>query len=532
MIVLGAAFVLAAGLLAAVTLLGGCSANDPFDPNSVANRPPSIRFYVGPVDTTGELGSTSYFKRTFHWSGADPDGWVVEYYVSIDTSGGGAPWDTTTATDTTMTFTTDNDGNAAATIRVACRDDRGAVSDTVVQYIPLTNVTPVVNFTREYDPYKNMQREFIDADGNPTPDGSAAVDTIFFNWGDMRFDLIFQDPDGSETMDKFCRYTLADGYPDSTYDLGTPGADPEIHWIRQNLTVDDFNDEIWKTRIVVDALPSTEERTLTVSIKDEADADALFQYSWEVRAPKGRVLYFPDVSSSVTRKFYQDFLNAEYGEGNWDTYNFWFGGGGDIAFTLLESMRKFDLVLWTDSGTQSNNIIDASARGGVLQQYLTPTDGSKPGRMLLISRTLVGSQTKLSNPFLQQTLGVNPSADPQTALNLEIGHTALGLETYLPAVTSAKTAAGNGNGIKLYDQDSGTEVVFVTDNLYRMEECSRCYGSRPPFDPVIAVRSPRRVDSPLAHIVGISVQLDDFERDQAFAALAAILEFELGVGGP
>ena len=37
-------------------------------------------------------------------------------------------------------------------------------------------------------------------------------------------------------------------------------------------------------------------------MKDEADADALFQYSWEVRAPKGRVLYFPDVSSSITKK--------------------------------------------------------------------------------------------------------------------------------------------------------------------------------------------------------------------------------------
>ena len=531
--VLSGALVLALALLAGVILLVGCAANDPFDPNSVTNRPPSVRFYVGPVDSTSGLGPTSYFLRTFYWSGSDPDGWVSEYFVSIDTSDiFPATWDTTVSTDTTMTFRTDNEGNAGATIRVACRDNRGATSDTVVQFVPLKNFTPVVNFTVDYNPLENMQREFIDADGNVTESGSAAVDTVFFNWGDMRFDLVFADPDGSETMDKFCRYTLFSGDPDSTYDIGTPGADPEIHWIRMPLQQDFFNEELWAAQIVVDALPADEDRTLTVSIKDEADADALFQYSWEVREPKGRVLYFPDVSSSITRKFYEDFLDTEYGVGNWDTYKFWFGAGGDISFTLLESMRKFDLILWTDSGTHSNNIIGASLKEGVLQQYLTPKDGSVPGRMLLISRILVGTQTKLSNPFLQLTLGVSPSADPQTALDFEVGHTGLGLEPYLPSVVSGKTASSNGNGMKLYDQDSGSGTLFIADNLYRMEECLSCYSTRRPYDPVIAVRSPRRVDSPFAHIVGISVQLDDFDRDQVFAALSAILEFELGVPGP
>jgi len=524
--ILAAPLLVTLTVLAVVVGLGGCAANDPFDPNSVPNRPPSIRFYVGPVDTSGGLNPTSYFNRTFNWSGTDPDGYVVEYFVSIDTSSiFPALWDTTTSTDTTMTFATDNQGNASATFLVACRDDRGAFSDTLVQFVPLRNFAPEVNFAPNFDPRDNMQREFIDADGNVTPDGAAAVDTNYYNWGPATFDLVVRDLDGTETLNEFYRYTMADTDPDSTYDQDDPRADPETSWVRVPFTGAGDSKPIFIA--VKDVLPGPS-RTLTVSVKDEADADALFQYSWEVRAPKGRVLYFPDVSSSITKKFYGDFLDAEYGQGNWDTYSFWFGLGGDISFTLLETMRKFDVIIWTDSGTHSQNIINATDRdkGAVLQNYLIPTDGAAPGKMVLVSRILVGSQTKLKGPFLQNVLGVNPSGVPPQALNFTVGNTALGLRPELPTMTAAKTATAAGNGLAL-SQNIPAEFI------YQMEECLRCYGARPPFDPYVGVRSPARTaETPLATIVGLSIQLDDFDRDEAFAALAAILDIELGVAGP
>ena len=60
-----------------------------------------------PVDSATVLNPTSYFNRTFRWSGTDVDGWVVEYHLSIRTdSAVPAPWDTTARTDTTMSFVT------------------------------------------------------------------------------------------------------------------------------------------------------------------------------------------------------------------------------------------------------------------------------------------------------------------------------------------------------------------------------------------------------------------------------------------
>ncbi len=126
--------------------LAGCTANEPFDPNSLENQPPVARLFVEGSQEGEDLNPTSYFQRTFNWSGTDRDGWVEEFYVSIRTDGDNpAPWDTTTATDTTMTFITDENGEAEATFLLACRDNRGAYSDTISQFVPLKNFPPVVN---------------------------------------------------------------------------------------------------------------------------------------------------------------------------------------------------------------------------------------------------------------------------------------------------------------------------------------------------------------------------------------------------
>ena len=528
-VVPAAALLVLAGAVGLVWF-GGCAPNDPFDPESLDNKRPIISFFVTPLDSTQELSPTSYSERTFRWSGTDPDGWVTEYYVAIDTSlEYESVWDTTTSTDTTITFSPDVDGNADATFMLACRDNRGAYSDTIIQFIPMHNFPPVVEFEPDFDPLTNLQREFRDADGNVIEDGSAAADTVFWNWGPGNFRLHAYDLDGSATMEPFFRYTLADVLPDSTYDLGDSRADPEINWVRAPYEVG--SGALRKIRIFIKSVQPGAARTLSVSVRDTVGSGPVFQYAWEVRAPKGPILYIPDASASRTKDFYKAYLDSRFGVDKWDTYSFW-KGFPDEDFTLMESLRKFELVLWTDTGTASNNIRKASEKDGILEQYVTDIDD--PKKILLISRVLTGANTGLSNPFRNNILGIDIKGAPEAGLAMPEGPQALGLLPYLPAMTSERGSVDGGIGLQLFVNSSG---ITIGEFLYQMEECGECYGTprRPaiPPDPFVAVRVPfRSVDKPFAGIVGISLQLDDFVQAEVFAALDVILEFELGVVAP
>ncbi len=537
---MAAALVVAAGAVG-LTWMGGCSPNDPFDPGTLDNHPPRISFFVSSVDTSQELQPTSYSTRTFHWSGTDSDGWVTEYYVAIDTSLiFDAVWDTTISTDTTMTFSPDSEGNADVVFMVVCRDNRGALSDTVKQFIPMQNSPPVVDFQSDFDPLTNLQREFLDADGNVIDSGAAAADTVFWNWGPGNFRFITYDPDGQDTLEPFYRYTLADESPDSTYDHTDPRADPETSWVR----VPFFgSEEVKEFTVYLKSVQPGKARTLSVSVQDTVGTGPIYKYSWEVRAPKGPVLYVPDASASRTKNFYKAYLDDRFGPGNWDTYTFW-KGFPDDPFTLLESFRKFEMIIWTDTGSASNNIKIASLGGGILDQYLVPNDDSDPGKILLISRILTGTRTGLSNPFRENTLGIKVKAQPEWALNMPPGPQALGLQPDLPGMTSTRGSTDGGVGLQLFDADFPT-----SEFLYEMESCGEygtdgkfyscyCGGLRClPIDPndqtpFVAVRSPLRSVDPLAEIVGISLQLDDFDPAEVYPALNAIMQFELGVPGP
>jgi hypothetical protein len=501
-------------LLVVGLLLAAACTNDPFDPARVANQPPTVRFFVEPVDPDGELNPTSYYARRFYWSGTDPDGHVVEYYVSVRTDPDvAAPWDTTTATDTTMTFTTDDQGEALAIFYLACRDDRGAYSDTLIQRVPLRNFPPILNFQSDYRPLANMQREFV-------YDNGAVVDTVYWNWGVMNVRMFAFDLDGNETMDSFYRYTAADTEPTTVLPWDDPQADPMQHWLAVPFLSDD---EIIHFELRLRDLPPGP-RTLTVAVSDEAAAETRLTLSWEVRAPRGPLLVVPDNSGTATRAFYRGFLADRYGTDGWDEYDFWFGLPDD-PWVLLESMRQYQAVLWFDGGGVSTIFRSLARRNGVIEQYITPVDGAEPGRFFLISRNLTGGAYADLNYFRQNVLGVNPTGNPPTALipvQAAVGVQAIGSQPWLPPMTLVDRL---GRGI-------GLNPLAGSEALYQFEECVRCFGNRPPWDPIIGLRRPERATSAHARVVGLSFQLEAMDQDEAWNVLAAILEHELGVDVP
>lgn len=518
--------ILVLGGLAAL-LVAACT-NEPFDPESVPNARPTVRFYAETVDPDGELNSTSYSQRTFHWSGTDEDGEVVAYYVSVrPDSAVPAPWDTTTSTDTTMTFATDDQGEAQATFYLAALDDRGAVSDTLIQYVPLRNFPPALNFQSDFDPLTNLQREFV-------LEGETVVDTVYWNYGVMNVRCFAFDLDGNQTMDAFYRYTLSDVEPAETYDEGEPGADPLTHWIR--VPFDGVGDVLEFEFLVTDLPPG--ERTLTVAVADEAAAESRITLTWEVREPARiggaggpRLLMVPDNSSPLTADFYRDVLAEIFGEDAINEYDFWFGFPDRPSY-LLETLRRFDLVFWFDGGGTSEVLERAAATDGVLQQYLEPFDGSEPGQLLMISRNLTGNQSGIPAPFRQRVFGISPAADPAPQLRPKtstLSVPALGAEAYLPPLTLANIF-GRGRGLKeRFDEE------FPYDELYRFESCIRCWDGQPPTEewaPLIGVRRPRRDDQRFATAVGFSFELHTMQRAGVVDALQAVMEFELGVAAP
>lgn len=516
-------FLGAIGWLAAAAWLAGCAANDPFDPESLDNHLPVVRFSVEPPEG-GEFNRTSYNRRTFFWSGTDEDGWVTEYHVSIRTDGNNpAPWDTTTATDTTMSFVLDAiTGQADATILLACRDNRGDMSDTLIVPVPMQNFPPVVGFPLDFQADRNLQRELI-------YDGAAVVDTVYWNWGPNALRVVAYDPDGIETMDDFYRYTLVDGGdPEMTWDYDDPAADPELGWVRTPLEHGDLRSEF--TIFLKSVAPG--DRTITVSVGDEAGGDQHFRYTWEVREPRSPVIYIN--SNGMGSDLYIEMMDEMFGAGQWDRYEFLYGFP-DHAFLLLESLRKYEVVVWVDEGsTTAEVLVTATDRNGALEQYLYPLEGddAAPGRLLLVTPNAAAASNSGPNSyFINNILKINPfQSSPQPQISFFAGYQAHGDGggSYLPSFTGIDDF-GVGRGLDARDQG---------EDLYRMEY-NRVPGyqvgggrQRPPFDPVIAVRSPARTTETLARTVTFSVQLRFFDHEEVKAALREVLITEMGVTVP
>jgi len=489
-------------LLAAVAALAaylGCT-NDPFNPDELPNSPPIASVFIGAPDGS-ELNPTSYYSRTFHWSGSDVDGFVEEFYVSIETEAGvDAPWVTTTETDTSMTFTTDDEGLAQALIRVACRDDRGAVSDTVSQFIPLKNFPPVINFVTDYD-------------------------TLFWSYSSANFRFFAMDLDGNVTMSDSVTYYLdtADTLL-APVDRNDPDADPAVRPVR--LPIEDQNDGLFEIEFHGDAPPG--DRTLNVLVGDEADAVTRFTWEWEVRPVMSRVLLVDDFIGNYDKATHYAAMDSIFGPEQWSLYNLE-SASTDRRWVFTETMRQFDCVFWY-TGTSSSAVLAYMA--AQVQDYLEPAEADvAAGRILLISKSLVGGGGTVPPSLIRDSLGVNTTPSPP-AFYIPVNKTVRKFDTdawvwddednpWDIVAMHPKTSVGGSVGLLPM---AGSEAV------YRLEY--NRYSQRPPYEPLVGIRTPDRQTEGTARAVTLALQLEHMRMDDVVRELRYLLGEELGVELP
>jgi len=473
--------------------LAGCT-NDPFDPASVLNAPPVARIFISAAPG-GDLTPTSYYERTFYWSGSDQDGFVVEYHVSIETVAGmAAPWATTQSTDTTMTFNTDDLGEARALIRLACRDDDGAVSDTVSQYIPLRNFPPVINFVADYD-------------------------TTFWSYAATNFRFFALDLDGNVTMNDSVVYFL-DTADTNLVPLpeGEPGADPNLRPVIKEL--DDIDNGRFEVELRGIAVAGT--RTLSVLIGDEADATTTYDWSWEVLPALSSVLLVDDMLGDIDVPFYHGSMDSIFGPGQWSRYDI-SEGLPDRTWIMLETFKQFDAVFWYTGITTSASLGDLAAE---IQAYLYDEVGpsGNPGRLLLISKGVIGGSQQLPPSFVQSTLGIERQPTVST-FYIPQDKTSFAVPAgRLPDLHFSNSFSA-GIGVEPYDEDS--------EAIYQMEYW-RFWVSPPrePYDPFVGVRRPHSNSGEYARSVLVALQFEYVNPADGLAAVRGMLTDELGVTLP
>ncbi len=488
-----------AAALAVVVAFFGCT-NAPFDPDSLPNQPPTARIFIGAPEGI-ELNPTSYYSRTFSWSGSDVDGFVEEFYVSVEMeSGVSAPWATTTGSDTTMTFTTDDEGLAQALIRVACRDDRGAVSDTVSQYIPLRNFPPVINFVADYD-------------------------TLFWSYSSANFRFFAMDLDGNVTMDDSVVYYLdtADTLL-SPVDEDDPEADPAVRPVRKLIASQ--NEGLFDVEFHGDAPAGA--RTLFVKVGDEADAVTTFTWEWDVLPVLSPVLLVDDFGGSYDTASYYAAMDTIFGLGQWSLYNLE-SGSTDRRWVFAETLRQFECVFWYTGSSPSATLAQTASH---VLDYLQPVDPEQtPGKLLLASKSLIGGGGLVPPGFIQTGLGVNTTPSPPSFF-IPISKTVRKYDHEAWTwddpdnpwdIVALRPTASVGGSVGLLPMAWGEPV-------YRLEY--HRYNPRPPYEPLVGIRTPVRAESAVASAVTLTLQLEYMRMDDVVRELRYLLGEELGVELP
>ncbi|MCP4144259.1 MAG: hypothetical protein GY752_03115 [bacterium] len=467
-------------------IFAGCT-NDPFDPSSVENSAPVVSFYV----TSDSLNSTSYFQRTFHWSGTDEDGFVEEYFVSISTEEGvEAPWVATLNTDTTMTFATDLNGEAFAYFQLVCRDNRGALSDTVRQHIPLRNFPPIINFESDYD-------------------------SLQWSYGSTNFRFFALDLDGNVTMDDSVVFWLdtADSAL-APVDINDPLANPNIRPVRKQ--IDSLEEGLFE--IELHGIQNTGQRTITVSVGDEANAETRFYWNWEVLPAVGPVLLVDDFPGNIDVPTYHAHMDSIFGVDGWSLYDL---GEGlpDRIWILTETFQQFEALFWYCGSSTSANLSLAS---GAVELFLHPEDGLDPGRLLLVSKGIIGGTLSLPQGLVQDVLGINRTPT-QPPFYIPQDKTAFSLHPALPDLVPTNNVSGA----------VGMAAMNGAEELYQMEYYQFWDPSRrPPYEPFVSIRIPHTNIDPVASAVTTSLQLEYFEFQQVNDFIRGVFTSELGVELP
>ena len=499
------ACVLALGFTVLGTL-ASCS-NDPFDPDSLRNTPPTARIFVS--DEDGELQTTSYNGATFHWSATDSDGRVVGFHVAIAPDGTEpVDWIFTTQDESTSTYTTDENGEVTPRLWVVAEDDRGALSDTVSTAFPLVNFPPALEFNTDFVP---VEQSF-----------SAAS-----------FDLFGFDLDGDDTLLPVVDYRFEGSDPGVVFDEDDPDADPAQGWVRRERTRRRFTLGL---RDIPPGDPNDEFRqTVYIRLVDEAGAASDFSYTWQVFEVRGEVLLIDDNTTAAGRDdFYAGLMQDHLGDA-WNVLE---------ATSLPDdpdlqwlSFSPFRTIVWYSQP------VSPSPRLAAAQQTLTrfvnedldPDQvGVQQGRLYL-DYQLAGSTTGgLSAAFKSGVLHVGSTPDPRNSLvrvnevQSEIGPTLeiLSQDPSLPdLVHDPSTAAGTYFGLW------GISVPAESAPLWRFESAQ--WGGRADptcrlgCEPVVAIRWPA---TGLARTVTVGFQIDYADADgNARDAIRAILRDHLGI---
>jgi hypothetical protein len=470
------AVLLAAGLAAVVGT--GCltpfGTNDAFDPSTLPNARPVAR-----VSVTNDslLAPTSYNRATFHWSGTDEDGFVVGFHVAIALDEVSPPtWIFTSAHDSTATYNTDANGQAAPVLYVVAEDDKGALSDTVSTRFPLVNFPPSLEFPRNFEPLAQ-------------------------SFGAASFEFLGFDRDGDETLEPFIDYRFAGSDSNLVQPEDAPGADPALGWVRSDLAPTRFS---LLLRGIPEGDPASDyEQTLYVRILDEAGAGTTLAYTWQNFEARGEVLLVDDnanPSQASRDHFYQDALSAHLGAeySTWDIET----GLPDRAEDLWLTLSQFRVIVWYTSTGTSANLQQAQAS---LQRFIQTdldeaTPGDQYGRLLLEYQSAVGSRSNLSSTFRSQVLGIGNTTDPRNPLATYSGSVKSDLgpldilseDATLPDLVSVGLNYDGGSGV--YFGLVGLSPNADAAPLWRFEEY-RWGGPSDPTcrlgcSPVVAVRWP------------------------------------------
>ncbi len=364
-------------------------------PNPVANQPPDTHLFVeGRTDTVGG-------RQIMHWWGNDPDGYIVGYYIKIDTS----DWIWTTSNESLIIF------HSESTViehrfQAKAVDNEGAEDPTpATVVIPTINTPPRIAFA-----YNSLPQ-----------DTTFPVATFYWE---------AHDDDGDQTIAGYM-WKLD---TDTTWNIIDDGAVGHI--------------------TIRDIQPG--ERTFTVKAFDEAGAVSpdSATYTWYVKPVRGHILLVDDESGDNAGRFYRQILDSL----GLDTtqYSIWGVEHGlpysPYDISAIVNDLGFDVIIWY-TGNLDNHITGVQ---GALATYI---DNGK--KLFLISQNII-NQRSTSNMFVKQYLHVDtliavdknlfPSGNPVYPESLIVGC----IEGY-PDTLSATTIVPY---IDAFEPDSMADAIY------------------------------------------------------------------------